>query len=111
MAFLFGGAAAWQPGESNIDQFRQSYGQVFHGDSTGLINQAQDELTAAMSLFHDNKIISNIDGTDGLFWIDPWSKDGQGYAAKLRPINSAIRLHAEQAISLVQKARLANPNL
>ena len=108
---LFGAAAAWQPGESNIDQFKQSYGQVFHGDTTGLINQAQDELTAAMSLFHDNKIASGTDGTDGLFWIDPWSKEGQVYAAKLRPFESAIRLHAEQAISLIGKARLANPNL
>ena len=108
---LFGAAAAWQPGESNIDQFKQSYGEVFHGDSTGLINQAQDELTAAMSLFHDNKIVSGVDGTDGLFWVDPWSKDGQVFANKLRPIEPAVRLHAEQAINLVQKARLANPNL
>jgi hexosaminidase len=108
---LFGAAAAWQPGESNIDTFKQSYGQVFHGDTTGLINQAQDELTAAMALLHDSKVISNTEGTDGLFWVDPWSKDGQVFAAKMRPINSAVRLLAEHAIALIQQARNANPNL
>ena len=32
---LFGAAAAWQPGESSIEAFEQSYAQVFHGDATG----------------------------------------------------------------------------
>ena len=108
---LFGAAAAWQPGESSIDAFKASYGPVFHGDTSGLINQAQDELTAAMDTLHQAKVISNIDGTDGLFWIDPWSAEGQPYAAKMRPINSAVRLHAEHAIQLVQSARYGNPNL
>jgi len=108
---LFGAAAAWQPGESSIPQFQQSFGQVFHGDATGFINQAQDELTAAMSLIHDNKIISATEGTDTLFWVDPWSKDGQVFATRIRPISSALRLHVEHAIVLVAQARNANPNL
>jgi hexosaminidase len=108
---LFGCAAAWQPGETSIPQFQNNFGQVFHGDSTGLINQAQDELTAAMSLIHDNKIISGTEGTDGLFWVDPWSKDGQDFAAHIRPINAALRLHAEHAIVLLAQARNANPSL
>ena len=108
---LFGAAAAWQPGESSIPDFQQSFGQVFHGDSTGLINQAHAELTAAMALVEDNKIISHTEGTDTLFWVDPWSKDGQVFAARMRPINSALRLHAERAIVLIAQARAANPNL
>ena len=44
---LFGAAAGWQPGVSSIPQFQSSYGQVFHGDWTGKINQAQMELMAA----------------------------------------------------------------
>jgi len=108
---LFGAAAAWQPGESSISEFQNSYGQVFHGDSSNLINEAQGELTAAMALIRDNKVISNTEGTEGLFWVDPWSKDGQVFAAKMRPINSALRLHAESAIACIQRARNANPNL
>ena len=64
-----------------------------------------------MSLLHDNKVIGGTEGTDGLFWVDPWSRDGQMFATRMRPINSALRLHAEHAITLVAQARAANPNL
>ncbi len=108
---LFGAAAAWQHGESSIAEFQQSFGPVFHGDSLGLIDQAQDALTAAMTLLHDSKVISNTEGTDGLFWVDPWSKDGQVMAEKMRPINSAVRLEAEQALTLIAQARAKEPDL
>src|SRR6202044_2399188 len=87
------------------------FGQVFHGDSSGLVDQAQAELTAAMSLLHDNNVISGTEGTDGLFWIDPWSKDGLVSANKMRPIASTLRLHAERAITLIAQAKAANPSL
>ena len=108
---LFGAAAAWQPGESSIPAFQQSFAQDFHGDSTDLLNQAQDELTAAMSLLHDNKVITNTEGTDGLFWVDPWSKDGVVIAGKMHPIASAVRLHAEHALTLIAQAKATEPNL
>ncbi len=108
---LFGAAAAWQHGESSIAEFQQSYAQVFHGDSLGLLNQAEDELTAAMTLLHDSKVISNTEGTDGLFWVDPWSKDGMMMAEKMRPINSVVRLDAEHALTLIAQAKAAEPNL
>ncbi len=108
---LFGAAAAWQHGESSIPEFQQSYAQVFHGDSLGLLNQAQDELTAAMALLHDSKVIANTEGTDGLFWVDPWSKDGQVMAEKMRPINSAVRLYAEHALTFIAQAKAEEPDL
>ncbi len=106
---LFGAAAAWQPGESSIPAFQQSFAQVFHGDSTGLLNQAQMELTAAMKLLDESKVVGRTEGTDGLFWVDPWSKDGAAMAVKMRAINSQVRLHAEAAMSLIAKARAAAP--
>jgi hexosaminidase len=108
---LFGAAAAWQPGESSIPAFQQAYGQVFHGDKTGKINQAQIELSAAMDLMTQAKIIAATEGSDGLYWVDPWSPDGQKFAAKMRPINVALRLHAEKAIALIHEARSAAPAL
>ena len=94
---LFGAAAAWQKGASSIPAFQSSYAQVFHGDGSGLLNEAENELTAAMTLLHDGKVIAATEGSDGLFWVDPWSKDGQGFAEKMRPINSPLRLHAERS--------------
>ena len=108
---LFGAAAAWQHGESSIPAFQESFAQVFHGDSLGLLNQAQGELTGAMTLLHDSKVISNTEGTDGLFWVDPWSKDGQVMAEKMRPINSEVRLYAERALTYIAQAKAQEPNL
>jgi hexosaminidase len=85
---LFGAACAWQPGESSIPQFQQSYGPVFHGDATGDIDAAQNELTAAMELLRTSKVIGDTEGSDGLFWVDPWSKDGQNFASAMRPSSS-----------------------
>jgi hexosaminidase len=108
---LFGAAAAWQHGESSIPAFQQSFAQVFHGDSLGLLNQAQGELTGAMTLLHDSKVIGATEGTDGLFWVDPWSKDGQVMAEKMRPINSEVRLYAERALTYIAQAKAQEPNL
>ncbi len=104
---LFGAAAAWQAGESSIPQFQQSYAQVFHGDLTGKLNQAQIELMAIHALLKAQPGLG--DGSDGLFWLDPWSKDGEYYAVKMRPILSELRLHAEKALDLIAQARAAYP--
>ena len=106
---LFGAAASWQPGVSSIENFQQSFGQVFHGDSTGALNQAQIELMKCHDILRNEAKVGN--GSDGLFWMDPWSKDGQIRAVKLRPFNHDLRMHAEAALTLIAKARAAYPAL
>ncbi|MGC9197813.1 MAG: family 20 glycosylhydrolase [Acidobacteriaceae bacterium] len=108
---LFGAAAAWQHGESSIAQFQDSFAPVFFADPLGLLNQAQDELANAMTLLHDNKVIAATEGSDGLFWVDPWSPDGQAIAGRMRPINSALRLYAEHALTLIAQAKAQEPGL
>ena len=107
---LFGAAAAWQPGESSIPAFQSAFGPVFHGDETGKINQAQIELSAAMDLMTQAKVIAATEGSEGLYWVDPWSPDGQKFAAKMRPHNASLRLHAERALTLIAEARTAAPS-
>ena len=104
---LFGAAAGWQKGESSIPQFEGSYAQVFHGDATGKLNEAQTELMAAHALLREQA--KTGDGSDGLFWIDPWSKDGLVYADKIRPYTHDVRMHAERALTLIAEARAAAP--
>ncbi len=108
---LFGAAAAWQQGESSIPAFQQAYGRVFHGDRTGKIDEAQRELSAAMDLMTQAKVIAATEGSDGLYWVDPWSPDGQKFAARMRPLNVELRLHAEKAIQLIHEARNAAPSV
>ena len=101
---LFGAAAAWQPGESSEQAFTASYGQAFNNDETGKISQAQQELMAADSVL---KKAGLDDAQDSYFWVDPFSPEGQQVAAKLLPVVSDFRLHAENAITLIAQARAA----
>ncbi|MGI8770039.1 MAG: glycoside hydrolase family 20 zincin-like fold domain-containing protein [Acidobacteriaceae bacterium] len=103
---LFGAAAGWQQGSSNIEQFQAVYGQVFHGDTTGNIDQAQREMIAAYHMLDEAKVKER---TDELFWEDPWSAEGQETAVQMRPLSPALRLHVERAITLVAQARAAGP--
>jgi hypothetical protein len=107
---LFGAAAGWQAGESSEDKFAASFGAAFHGDETGNVSQAQQELMAAHAVL---KKAGLEDAQDSLFWIDPFSAEGQRVSAKLLPVASEMRLHAERAITLLAEARaaakLANP--
>lgn len=98
---LFGAAAAWQQGESSIDAFASSYGRVFHGDMSGKIDEAQRRLSAAYALFSTAKI---GDGTDYLFWLDPWSDEGRSMSERIRPITHDLRILAESTLVLIAQA-------
>ena len=103
---LFGAAAAWQAGSSDTAKYQDAYGDVFHGDRTGSVNQAQRELISIYQMLDQ----ANLGGsTDALYWADPWSAEGQGIAAKLRPLVHDMRIHAERAITLVSQAGAAGP--
>jgi hexosaminidase len=101
---LFGAAAAWQPGQSDIPQFEQEYGQVFHGDASGKINQAQLALMDAQKLLMSSGL---DDARDYYFWVDPWSPEGQQVDARLRTVGVQVRLDAERALTLLDEARRA----
>jgi hypothetical protein len=105
---LFGPVASWQAGESPIPDYQDAYGVVFHGDVSGKVNEAEKELMAA------NEVLANADvrlSSDSVFWLDPWSAQGQEVSAKLLPQAADLRLHAEHAVVLLAQARAANPGL
>jgi hexosaminidase len=101
-AVLFGAAAAWQPGRSDIARFQQDFGPVFHGDLSGRIDEAQRALMAA----HNALVAAGLDDArDSYFWIDPWSPAGRKIAAKILPAAAQVRLDAERALTLIAQAR------
>ncbi|HKO17061.1 MAG TPA: family 20 glycosylhydrolase [Gemmatimonadaceae bacterium] len=105
---LFGAAAGWQPGESSIEDFQSSFGRVFHGDSTGRIDEAQRKLIAAHTLLQKQ---GAGDASDLLFWLDPYSPEGVLMADRIRPVLHDLRVLAESAMVLVDQARSAQPAL
>jgi len=105
---LFGAVAAWQPGESPIADYQEAYGAVFHLDPSGKINEAEKELMAAQEAIANAKTALT---SDEIFWVDPWSAQGQDVSAKLLPQAKDLRLHAERAIVLLGQVRRDNPAL
>ena len=98
---LFGAAAGWQSGESSIDQFENSFGVIFHDDTTGYIDKAQTKLSAAHALLSKAGV---GDASDNLFWLDPWSDEGKLTAQKIRPATHDLRILAESAMVYVAQA-------
>jgi hypothetical protein len=105
---MFGAVAAWQPGESAIAPWQEAYGPLFHGDLSGKVNEAEKEIMAAHAALATAKTEMK---TDDVFWIDPWTPLGQEVSAKVLPVATEVREHAERAIELLAEARLANPGL
>lgn len=99
---LFGAAASWQPGLSSGTPYESAFGRDFYHDTTGKVMQAEMDLIQATKIF-------NV--ADSTFWIDPWSKDGQIRAAKLRPVLHQTRLYTEQAVQLLEEAKAQDPHL
>ena len=104
---LFGGVAAWQPGESSIPDYQAGYGLTFHGDASVKIDAAEKELMAAHTALGKAHVGLN---SDELFWVDPWSVEGREISAKILPVVEDLRLHGERAIVLIAEARAANPH-
>ncbi|MDR3793826.1 MAG: glycoside hydrolase family 20 zincin-like fold domain-containing protein [Terracidiphilus sp.] len=105
---LFGAVAAWQPGESSIANYQEAYGESFHGDATGKIDEAEKELMAAHEALAEAKPKTD---SDTVFWMDPWSERGVDLAERLLPVAPELRKHAERAIVLLAEAEAANPAL
>lgn len=99
---LFGAAAGWQPGESSIEQFQKSYGRAFYRDTTGRADAAERLLMAAHAVIGRAGL---GEGSDALFWRDPFSADGLLAAERIRPVNHELRIAAESALVYVAQLR------
>lgn len=105
---LFGAAAGWQQGESSIERFQKSFGRAFHRDTTGRVDAAERLLMAAHAALEKAGL---GEGTDALFWRDPFSADGVLTAERIRPATHDLRVAAESALVVIAQLRAAGPPL
>jgi hypothetical protein len=72
------------------------------------VNEAEEELMAAYAALDEahTGLVS-----DDLFWLDPWSTQGQAISTKILPVAVELRTHAERAIVLIAQARMTNQHL
>lgn len=106
MGILFGAAASWQPGESDVAAFQRAFGPTFYRDTTGRANSAERLMMQAHTILA-NAGLGN--GSDALFWQDPFSADGLITAEKIRPVTHDLRIAAESAMVYVAQLRNAGP--
>jgi len=92
---VFGAAAGWQAGESNIDDFKKSFDWAFYRSEDSTFEQVIDDLDKSHTLLEAQKAGN---ASDELFWSDPFSGGGAAMEAKALPATHDLRLSAERAI-------------
>jgi len=92
---IFGAAAGWQAGESNIDQFKNAYDWAFYRNGDATFRDALENLDRG----HQALAKVNVDTeTDDLFWIDPFTPEGANMMQKVAAAAPEMRLGAEHAL-------------
>jgi hexosaminidase len=94
-ALVFGAAAGWQPGESNIDDFKKSYDWAFYRNDDSTFAETIENLDRPHPLLAALKLDY---ASNELFWTDPFSSAGAATAAQVLPVTHEIRMSAEHAI-------------
>ena len=103
-ALVFGAAAGWQAGESNIDQFKNSYDWAFYRNGAdGTFREALENLERG----HQAMARINVKTeTDDLFWIDSFTPEGAKMMQKLSSAAPEMRLGGEHAIESLHRNRI-----
>jgi hypothetical protein len=107
-SLVFGAAAAWQPGESSIDEFRRSYDWAFYRNAA---DHSFADAIERLALTHENLKQAKVGGAmDDGFWVDPFSDAGWRYSEHALPVAHDLRINAETALDTLyrshDKARL-----
>jgi len=99
---VFGAAAAWQSGESSIDQFRSAFDWAFYRNSDESFATAIEELTRIHGLLRNAGL---GEAHNELFWADPFSESDARMLQRAVPVAREIRLRAEEALEILYKNR------
>jgi hexosaminidase len=108
-ALVFGAAAGWQAGESNINRFKSSYDWAFYRNaSDNTFRDALENLDRGHQALAKIKVDTE---TDDLFWIDPFTPEGAKMMQALAAAAPEMRLGAERSLeSLYRSSAKAHAN-
>lgn len=91
---VFGAACSWQAGESDVEQFRDSYDWAFYRNTDHTFQGILDNLAATNTLLDGVKLeASHV----SYFWADPFSEEGSDVAQKAASVTHHMRVDAENA--------------
>jgi hexosaminidase len=107
-AMTFGASAGWQSGESNIDEFKNSFDWAFYRNFDDTFKNVLENLDRAHAAL---KSAGWGEADDTLFWTDPFDQAGAQLLQTTLPAAREIRLGAEQALeSLYRNPAAAREN-
>jgi hypothetical protein len=107
-ALVFGAAAGWQAGESDVDKFKNDYDWVFYRNDDSTFRDVLENLDRGHQALAKNHLATE---TDELFWADPFTPEGATLMQKMLPAAVDMRLGAEHALeSLYRNGRKAHAN-
>lgn len=96
-ALIFGAAAGWQPGESSIDDFKNSYDWAFYRNDGGEGHTFVDAIES-LDRSHTLLVATKLHGASNeLFWSDPFSESGAHMSMQALPATHDLRLGTERA--------------
>jgi hexosaminidase len=99
---VFGAAASWQPGESSIEDFKNSYDWAFYRSDGRTFADVIDNLDRAHVLLAGVKLEN---ASHELFWTDPFSEPGARTADQALPVTHELRNAAENAAESLMRNR------
>ena len=100
-AMAFGASAGWQAGESNIDEFKNSYDWAFYRNSDDTFKNVLENLDRAHAALKNAGWDEGAD--DLLFWVEPFDQSGAQLLQKMLPAARDIRLGAEHALETLYR--------
>lgn len=100
---VFGAAAAWQSGESSIEEFRRSYDWAFYRNAA---DHSFADAIEQLAQTHERLRQAKLPGAmDEGFWADPFSDAGWRYSERALPVAHDLRIHSEMALDILYKNR------
>src|SRR5258706_1364180 len=81
---------------------------MFHGDTTGMIDEAQRKLSAAQARVRDAGVGA---ASTFLFYLDPSSTEGQLLQPRMLPAAHDVRILAESALVLLSQVKRSGQQL
>jgi len=107
-ALVFGAAAGWQAGESDIDRFKNDYDWAFYRNDGATFRDVLENLDRGHQALAKSHVTIE---TDDLFWADPFTPEGAKLMQSILPTATDIRLGAEHALeSLYRDGDKAHAN-
>ncbi|MGB7824529.1 MAG: beta-N-acetylhexosaminidase, partial [Candidatus Sulfotelmatobacter sp.] len=94
-ALVFGAAAGWQEGESDIDRFKNDYDWAFYRNDGATFRDVLENLDRGHQALAKSHVTIE---TDDLFWADPFTPEGAKLMQRILPTATDIRLGAEHAL-------------